>query len=417
MGKGDDPNCNGSVLISADFALMSADTDMPQEVVAAAAATAIAEEVEQHAKRTRRANKPKRSAKRRPRREWTPEEQAAYKERVDAKVEELSKAVSDLAAHPERMEDWLRNMAKNRLWRYSYGNLMLAKLAASVQDPPFQPTRLASKTDWWKLGYYCKEGAHGLEILAPKTVGVWREKTDAAGSPIINPKTGEPVKVKVGERTVGFKVAKTFDISQMRPRTDRNGNPINKDLISANPVGAQQAINEMTQVAKDRGIHVFIGGVDDPDFPHRHAVNNSLLANPSAGGFAMEIPDPDGGEPTQIIATRAGLNLDEQARTLAHELAHATVHKGKSYDPSDPTVRERMEVEADGTAYVIGSFYGLPTDEQVSYVTHWARGKEEQHLKAATNTIQRAVRSIMEDVEKIRYTNMGVALDDESAGS
>jgi hypothetical protein len=406
MGKGNDPNCGlASAMLAAEAGAPSA----ADEVLVALTATLVRDEPEASAEPV------KRHAARGKRKVYTDAEKAEYREKTKAAVAELSEQVTSLADHPERMREWMASMAKGNLWNYSYNNLTLASLQAEHRDPPINVTRLAAFSRWKQLGYVPREGEKGLKVLTPVPFEIWQDKRDpVTGKPVINPKTGKPFKEKSGRRGLTFKVGHIWDISQVTPRTDKNGNPLldretglplAKELISDNRVEAEQATRELSAVAEAQGVKVFIGGADDPDFRYRRQINGVLASKPSADGFFTELKGDDG-KPLGVIVTRAGLSPEQTARVLAHELAHASLHAG-SEGYKDHEDRERKEVEAEGTAFVLASFYGLSTEGQANYVAHWARGKEEQRLKDATANIQKAVKSVLGQVEEMRWAAQG----------
>ena len=81
----------------------------------------------------------------------------------------------------------------------------------------------------------------------------------------------------------------------------------------------------------------------------------------------------------------------QQIKTLAHELAHALLHR----DQSD---RRLAELEAESTAYVVCRGLGVDTGQySFGYVATWAGGGEEAvaGLKASGANIQRAAATLL----------------------
>ena len=388
MGKGNDPNC-ASLLTAAPMSVDETPTSGPVSAVTEASSS--------------------RARGRGKRKEFSDAEKDAYFARVEERVSELTRGVMELAEHPQKLQQWLDDMADKRLWNYSFGNLMLADFQARSRG--LSISRLASKSAWRKQGYRIKDEYfnQGLEILAPRTRSVWVDDKDpVTGAVRTNPKTGKPKKkridVKINDGRGGVRITQTYDFSMVEPIIGKDGRPIAQDLSSA-PATADQAISELSAVAERHGVRVFLGGCQDPEFAHRDRINTTLVTDPDTNGFYTEISDGKGGG-MPIIVTRPGLGPQAEARVLAHELAHAVLHSaratGKDVGYENGEDRRRKEVEAEGAAYVISNFYGLDTDRQTKYVATWAAGQEEKQLKAATGSIQRAVKKILGGVEDLR---------------
>jgi len=332
-----------------------------------------------------------------PKLQFTQEEVEDRQARVERMTKQLEQDVTYLADHPEEVEDWVDSMCENRLWSYSWNNLWLARMQGNGRG--MQVTRLASKTKWAELGYKIKAGEKSLRILRPMSKTIWVDRKDKDGNPILD-KNGKSRKTKKQIPTRGengriiLTDSNIWDISQMEPMTDKDGKPINKSLDAATPT-TEQAIRQLSTIAEDNGVRVFLGGADDPEFPYRGAVNMTLAQDPNVNGFYAEIEDTkESGKMHRVILTRSGLGAEEEARVLAHELGHALMHSGQAgYRDHDDRVRK--EVEAESVAHVVSQYYGISTDRQAHYIAHWAKGQETEALRGAMDNIQRTVKAIL----------------------
>ena len=283
------------------------------------------------------------------------EERSKRREEINRQVEELDRHIQEAIDNPQQLEQWLKDMSKGDLWRYSYGNLCLARMQAKARG--VELTRLAGFRRWEALGYKIRKGEKGFKIIAPKS---YTRK---------DPKTGEPLTDKDGNPLRGhyFGTVSVFDISQADSALDQQGKPLGVDFET--PGRPEQAVEELTEVARGQGIEVLVGGASS-SHPDSDKINAALLANPQAEGFFMEID----GKP--VIAVRAGLSADQEARVLAHELGHALMHSSRSgYKDHDDRIRK--EVEAESAAYVIAGHYGLADQGQAFYVARWVSGLDD----------------------------------------
>lgn len=331
--------------------------------------------------------------------QFTQEEVEDRQARVERMMTRLEEDVAYLAEHPQEVEEWVHSLASSRLWNYSWNNVWLARIQASGRG--FDATRLASKTRWAELGYKIKAGEKSLRILRPVTRSIWTEKLDRNGEPVLDAK-GKPVKMRrqIPVRGENGRMLLTdsnvWDISQMEPMKDADGNPLNQELDPPTPT-TQQALDQLSQIAQENGVEVMLDG-SDREHPYHHQINGALAANPDMNGFYTEIGDRD--NPTRVIVTRPGLGAEAQARVLAHELGHALMHSGQGgYRDHDDRVRK--EVEAESVAHVVSQYYGLGTDRQAHYIAHWAKGQETEALRGAMDNIQRTVKTILGRAEKI----------------
>lgn len=336
-------------------------------------------------------------------------ERKERRQQISDQVEELERYIQEAIEDPQKISDWLSDMRSGDLWRYSYGNLYLARLQAKARD--MEITRLAGFKRWQQLGYKVKKGEKGLRVLAPKS---YVRK---------DPQTGEALLDENGEKRRGmyFGTVSVFDISQCEPALDDEGNPLNTDL-EATPE-AEQALSELSEISAEQGISVYRGGISESDHPDAARINGALLADPSMGGFFTEL------EGRPVIVTRSGLSPEDEARVLAHELGHALMHSGRvGYKDHDDRVRK--EAEAESAAYVIAGQYGLSSPGQANYVAHWissldktleeelqAEGLSGPRLKAeikerkrwlvrdTLGNIQGAVRTVMERSQDLRSSS------------
>ncbi len=212
---------------------------------------------------------------------------------IDDSLDTLAKAVDDVRAS-EAFRQYL--VVQARFHRYSWHNSMLI----AMQRP--DASQVAGYRAWQKLGRQVFKGEHGITIFAPCP---WKRETD----------DGET------EQGIFFRAVHVFDIGQTDgPELPSVDVP---DVESA----ADALLVDLVRVADGRSIRVNFGPL------------SGGLFGVSKGGSV----DVDNAHPT-----------GQQAKTLAHELAHETLHKSKEQRETMPEeTRTVAELEAESVAFVV----------------------------------------------------------------
>ncbi|WP_255647676.1 hypothetical protein [Haloprofundus halobius] len=80
--------------------------------------------------------------------------------------------------------------------------------------------------------------------------------------------------------------------------------------------------------------------------------------------------------------------------TLIHELAHAILHQSAL----DEAERAKREVEAEGTAYIVGRHFGLDMSGSALYLTAW----EGDDPEAVGDRLQRISNTAKELISRLK---------------
>ena len=249
-----------------------------------------------------------------------------------------------------RLEDGVRSVMSSEGWRsfltaqarfhtYSPGNVLLIL----SQDP--HATRVAGFHTWRELGRFVKKGEHGIAILAP--VFPKKEPKPEAGERQTGEASSDEGKVAVESDhvPVRFRVAHVFDIAQ----TD--GEPLPEAparRLTGDSAEAHALIARLTRLVEQEGL-----GLEYAD-PKTMPRGTNGYYQPMEG---------------RIVVSNA-LAPDQQAKTLAHELAHHMLEHERGRQPGRPT----EEAEAEGVAFVVCSRFGLDTSNySFGYVANWSR--------------------------------------------
>ena len=263
-------------------------------------------------------------------------------------------------------EGWRRFLSvQARFHTSSSGNVLLIL----AQNP--QATQVAGFHTWRDLGRFVQKGEHGIAILAP--VFPKRER-EAAREAIEGPLAGGEGKVAIESSRVPvrFRVAYVFDVAQTEGKLLPE--PPVHELRGSSAVALGLTVKLMA-LAQAEGLGV--------------STQPSERMPRGAKGYY----DPLQGK----IVLSAGLAPDQKAKTLAHELAHHMLEHGRGRAPGRPS----EEAEAEGTAFVVCSHYGLDTsDYSFGYVANWSRDEGGPALvKQVSAAIQGAARDMIDGME------------------
>ncbi len=267
----------------------------------------------------------------------------ALRTRIDDDVESLAKAVDAVRAS-DTFKAFLDVQA--RFHRYSWHNVMLI-----LSQRP-SASRVAGFKAWNGFGRHVCKGEHGIMIFAPRPFKKERESTNG-DTETVDGLTFRPVYV--------------FDVSQ----TD--GEPLPKVDVPTVAAAADTLLARLTDVATTRGIAVTFGKIADrPD------------AFGASNNGAIEVNDA---HPT-----------GQQAKTLAHELAHEALHWNEK--ERGTFTHSLAELEAESVAYVVCRRFGLDVEVRASrYIALW--GGDAKSLRESLDRIATTARGIIDDAESV----------------
>lgn len=226
----------------------------------------------------------------------------------------------------------------SKFHRYSFFNTMLILL----QRP--DATQCASFNDWKKLGRHVREGEHGMDIFVPLFAKARQARpSDEAGSEPVGSEAEPDEKV-----LVGFKVGKTFDVSQTE------GRPLPEPPVSLLAGDDGGLIQALTAYAASQGLEV-------AEFPSLGGANGVCVHG--LDGKAVKIGLLESLPPAQ------------KAKTLAHELGHAALHSELEYRFHANT--SIQELEAESAAFMVMHHFGIDSGAySFGYLAGWAGGEQ-----------------------------------------
>lgn len=286
-------------------------------------------------------------------------------QRVTELTDGLYTLLADAVDHPQQ---WHRLLdASATMWRYSGGNVALLMMQMA-QRSPVKPTLVAGYKEWERHGRYVLKGEHALYVIAPRTARITPDDQEgkAAGTRDLEP--AEPGDGEHRSRIVGWRGQAVFDVSQTE------GEPLLVPVAGRADVPFQT--DSCTQLWES------LAGVA------RNARYNIVVSEKQAG-----LADGYIDHGRRLISVGSWLGAEDRVATLAHELAHASLHVpgdaiGALYGSSTEH-RGLAEIEAESVAYVVLRAHGIDRGEQsVGYLAGWA----DAVLEAEADSILRCTR-------------------------
>lgn len=282
----------------------------------------------------------------------------------------------------EKYAQYLKVMS--HFTHYSVNNTILIAMQTGGQA-----SMVAGYTAWQKnFGRQVNRGEKAIKIFAPMTYKRKKEVDmidQATGQPLCNPDGS--VRKEIIEVTVpSFRVTNVFDISQ----TSGPPLPTLVDELEGNVERYQDFVQAIRNIS------------------------------PVPVGFEeMEGKDGYYHQVEKRIAINEDMSETQTMAAMIHELAHAKLH---ALDPNNlkESAKARgkdqrtMEVEAEGIAAVVSSYFGIDTSANSwGYVASWSRNKELPELTASLQVIKdtagEIITGISEEMEEMRFTYMDKA--------
>lgn len=259
-------------------------------------------------------------------------------------------------------EEWRRHLEfQSRFHRYSFGNVVLI----ATQRPT--ATQVAGFGTWKKLGRTVCRGERAIFILAPVRYGPRPEVVPAAAPPAAAPASGAPASDNdesgpgTPPRAIrGFRWVPVFDVAQTEG--EEPPSPCHR-LAGEDPGGL---FGQLAAAAAGIGFRV----------------EDASLGGATNGDCSFDPP---------LIRVESANAPAQRVKTLAHELAHALLHR---HGPD----RRLAELEAESTAYVVCRSLGIDSGAySFGYVAGWAGGGDEARtaISASGERIQRAAATIL----------------------
>lgn len=324
------------------------------------------------------------------RKEYPPEERAAYNAQKQAEIEATIKRIDEgvkAVFQSDKYKEYLKFASK--FTDYSARNTLLINL----QRP--DATLVAAYGKWKQLGRQVERGQTGIEILAPvayktnQVLETERPAVDEFGNQLYNPDGTEKMETVEKPMTgLAFKKVYVFDVSQTSgkelpdPVTELTG-----DIDSARKEAVFAALKKVT------GIYIEFKDIKGGAKGYYSATNNEIVI-------------------------KSGMSDAQTLKTAFHEAAHNLLHDPAKDIVTNKSPRNEKEVQAESVAFMVAERFGIDTSEySFPYIASWSDGKQLEQLKSALQEIQEAAKKISSEIESelLKLQKRNLTMDEKLA--
>lgn len=324
------------------------------------------------------------------RKEYPPEERAAYNAQKQAEIEATIKRIDEgvkAVFQSDKYKEYLKFASK--FTDYSARNTLLINL----QRP--DATLVAAYSKWKQLGRQVERGQTGIEILAPvayktnQVLETERPAVDEFGNQLYNPDGTEKMETVEKPMTgLAFKKVYVFDVSQTSgkelpdPVTELTG-----DIDSARKEAVFAALKKVT------GIDIEFKDIKGGAKGYYSATNNEIVI-------------------------KSGMSDAQTLKTAFHEAAHNLLHDPAKDIVTNKSPRNEKEVQAESVAFMVAERFGIDTSEySFPYIASWSDGKQLEQLKSALQEIQEAAKKISSEIESelLKLQKRNLTMDEKLA--
>jgi len=279
----------------------------------------------------------------------------------------------------DKYREYLTIMSK--FHNYSFRNSMLILL----QKP--EATYVAGYVAWqekFNRQVMSDEKEKGIQIVgyAPKKVISEEIKKDTNGNTVYGA-DGQPEKVTTTKLIPYFTPTYVYDISQTE------GEPL------------PQLVNELNEREEDETSE-YSGYIS-----YLLKSTDLIETLTEISLFPIVFEDIQGGakgycDPSEKkIAIKSGMSRPQTIKTAIHEITHADLHSQEPRDTAQKVDRRTMEVQAESTAFVVCSHYGIDTsDYTFPYLASWSSNKNLTELQNSLETIQKQAGALIDRIDK-----------------
>lgn len=321
---------------------------------------------------------------------------AKHKKRL---LEERQKEIEDLVNKANknmmqfsRSEDGLKEMTKYMAQFHNYSRNNISLISSQYEGA----LAVAGYNKWKEQGLNVRKGQKGIKIFAPSSYKVYFDEKSKSYIPLKQLTNEQKKEVNknpelVASRT-SFYLTNVFDITQ----TDAEP----EDYPKYYP-------NKPYHIKHDEDLDIkkFNKYIENILKEKDIALNMNAVVNNAAKGNYMQYIGEEANVKDMInISDR--MSIEEKAHILLHEVAHSKLHNQNEVNILEKE-KATKEIEAEMSAYVVGTYYGLDLEEiSTVYLSSWKNflsKEEEEELFVIYDNVKKASSEMINNIEKQAY--------------
>lgn len=313
------------------------------------------------------------------------------KEDKEKEVNELFKKANEGIENCFSSIEQLKELADymSKFYNYSLRNTFL------IQEQFEGAFAVGSYSFWKDKGFSVNKGEKGIKILVPNKlsdyfINLKGEETKLSKATPEEKRLIEEGKIELKKGKIIFNQGYVFDVSQTNAKAEDLPKIFPGRWLDGEVKNYDLMYKAMENIAKKIGVKII-----EP---------KSELG--AAKGAAYPL--------TKEVALNPRNTELQNVKTLIHELAHAKLHTIEKID--NYTTNER-EFQAEMTAYVVSSYFGLDTSEySFRYISSWSKDTELKEKEKLINEVKETVKEYVEIIENtlINDKELSLSLDNEN---
>ena len=304
---------------------------------------------------------------------------------VNNLLQKAKVGIENCLTTPEQLKELAIYMGK--FHNYSLRNTLL------IQEQFKGALAVGSYAFWKEKGFVVNKGEKGIKILVPNKLSDYfinskGEEVKLSKATVEEKKLIEQGEIEVRKGKVIFNQGYVFEVSQTNARAEDLPKIFPNRWLDGEVNNYDLMYKAMENIAKKIGVKIIepkaeLGAVKGVSYP----LTKEVALNPRN---------------TQL----------QNVKTLIHELTHAKIH---TMETRDNYTTNAKEFQAEMTAYVVCSYFGLDTSEySFRYISSWTKGVELKDKEKLINEVRGTVKEYIEVIEKTLINDKELSLSLES---
>ncbi|WP_291653129.1 ImmA/IrrE family metallo-endopeptidase [Clostridium sp.] len=307
---------------------------------------------------------------------------------VNELLEKANEGIEKCFTSPEQFKELINYMSK--FYNYSFRNTFL------IQEQFKGALAVGSYAFWKEKGFTVNKGEKGIKILVPNRLSEYfinskGEEVKLSKATPEEKRLIEQGEIEVRKGKLIFNQGYVFEVSQTNAKAEDLPKIFPGRWLDGEVQNYDLMYKAMENIAKKIGVRIIepkgeLGAVKGVSYP----LTKEVALNPRN---------------TQL----------QNVKTLIHELAHAKLH---TMETIDKYTINKKEFQAEMSAYVVCSYFGLDTSEySFIYISSWTEAVELKDKEKLINEVRETVKEYIEVIEKTLINDKEFSLSLEKENS